>query len=248
VGDPSGRSSERRALDRKELESNVSSMTSQIHRFFRRAVPFAQARSGRRSSSSSSSSPSTTTIRERAEEEEQVTVLNNAEWLGQLSLLDFLSGPGKRARVSTMLARESVKGRLQSSSGISFTEFSYQLLQAYDFLELYRRRGCTVQLGGNDQVGNIMSGIEMIIRETRGDSSGMEDDASSSSSSDSVVDGGERPGAEGAYGVTLPLLTTSSGAKFGKSAGNAVWLDEDLTSPFELYQVRLYLLLLVIGR
>lgn len=110
----------------------------------------------------------------------------------------------------------SVKSRLSSSSGISFTEFSYNLLQAYDFHTLRQKYNCSIQLGGSDQLGNIMAGIEMINKENALDS---EDKAS-------------------AYGLTLPLLTTSSGQKFGKSAGNAVWLAEDLTSPYELYQVR----------
>jgi tyrosyl-tRNA synthetase len=123
-----------------------------------------------------------------------------------------------------MLARESVKSRLGSTSGISFTEFTYQLLQAYDFYELNRRCGCTIQLGGNDQLGNIASGIEMIGKENR--------------ESVGVVEGEEDEEREGAYGVTLPLLTTYNGEKFGKSAGNAVWIDPELTSPYEFYQVR----------
>lgn len=123
----------------------------------------------------------------------------------------------------TLLLARSVKSRLESSSGISFTEFSYQLLQAYDFHTLHQRHGCTIQLGGSDQLGNIMSGIEMIRKI----------DAPATSS----VDGEPEPDVHPAYGLTMPLLTTASGEKFGKSAGNAVWLDPSMTSPFEFYQV-----------
>jgi tyrosyl-tRNA synthetase len=118
----------------------------------------------------------------------------------------------------------SVKHRLQSEQGISFTEFSYQLLQAYDFRTLFRNYDCRVQLGGSDQWGNIVSGIELIRRRP--------DPSPSSEEGDT--------GRE-VFGLTIPLLTTSSGAKFGKSAGNAVWLDKDLTSYFDLYQVSVVL-------
>jgi tyrosyl-tRNA synthetase len=114
----------------------------------------------------------------------------------------------------------SVKSRLDSSSGISFTEFSYQLLQAYDFLTLHRLHNCTIQLGGSDQLGNIVSGIDMIRRSKFGDEETKDVD-------------------DPAFGVTFPLLTTSSGEKFGKSAGNAIWLDPKMTSPFDVYQVSL---------
>lgn len=119
-----------------------------------------------------------------------------------------------------------VKSRLDSKSGLSFTEFTYQLLQAYDFLTLHRRTNCTIQLGGSDQLGNILSGIEM-IRKEKLVGSVVED-----------VDEGGGEGEQPAYGVTMPLLTTAAGEKFGKSAGNAIWLDSTLTSPFALYQVR----------
>lgn len=116
---------------------------------------------------------------------------------------------------------DSVKTRLESSSGLSFTEFSYQLLQAYDFATLHRIMDCTIQLGGSDQYGNIMSGIEMIRK------SSIEHETEK-----------EKHKEQPAYGITMPLLTTASGEKFGKSAGNAVWLDPNLTSPFAFYQVR----------
>lgn len=118
----------------------------------------------------------------------------------------------------------SVKSRLDSSSGLSFTEFTYQLLQAFDFLTLHRQHQCTIQLGGSDQLGNIMSGIEMIRKDKQHQLGKL----------DAAEGGGDEP----AYGVTMPLLTTAAGEKFGKSMGNAVWLDPRMTSPFEFYQVR----------
>lgn len=112
----------------------------------------------------------------------------------------------------------SVQSRLNSQQGISFSEFSYQLLQAYDFLALYEKMGCTIQVGGSDQWGNIIAGLELIGR-TNG-------------TLEAIAKGHER-----AYGITTPLLTTASGAKFGKSAGNAVWLNEQLTTVYDFYQV-----------
>ncbi|MEE8601141.1 tyrosine--tRNA ligase [Euzebya tangerina] len=136
-------------------------------------------------------------------------LVDNHDWLGQLSLMDFLRDVGKHASVNQMVARESVKRRLEErDQGISFTEFTYQLLQAYDFAHLHEAEGCTLQLGGSDQWGNIVAGTEMVRR---------------------------LHGAQ-AFGLTWPLLTTASGAKFGKSAGNAVWLDAALTSPYAYYQ------------
>jgi tyrosyl-tRNA synthetase len=134
---------------------------------------------------------------------------NNLDWLGGLSLVDFLRDIGKHFSVNQMLAKEAVKRRISNEeSGISFTEFSYSLLQSYDFLELRRREGCTVQIGGSDQWGNITAGIDLIRR----------------------MDG------ERAYGVVFPLLTQASGAKFGKTEKGGVWLDPEMTSPFRFYQ------------
>lgn len=136
------------------------------------------------------------------------------------------------------LALSSVKSRLASESGISFTEFSYQLLQAQDFLHLHLNHGCAVQLGGSDQWGNIVAGIDLIHRHYA--------DVTPALASDSAPSPGkkrkEAPKAarqERAFGLTIPLLTTASGEKFGKSAGNAIWLDERLTSFFDFYQVRM---------
>jgi tyrosyl-tRNA synthetase len=131
---------------------------------------------------------------------------DNAEWLLSLGAIDFMRDVGKHFTVNYMTAKDSVRSRLES--GISYTEFSYMLLQAYDFLELYRREGATLQIGGSDQWGNITAGIELIRR----------------------VAGAE------AHALTFPLLTTASGAKFGKTEAGAVWLDPDRTSPYEFYQ------------
>ncbi len=136
----------------------------------------------------------------------RAVVLDNAEWLAKQGLVDFLRDIGKHFTVNLMLQKESVRARLDT--GISYTEFSYMLLQAYDFLHLFRTKGCTLQVGGSDQWGNITAGIDLIRR----------------------VEGGE------AHGLVAPLLTTASGAKFGKSEAGAIWLDPALTSPYQLYQ------------
>ncbi len=136
-------------------------------------------------------------------------VVNNAEWLKPLGFIEFLRDVGKHFTVNYMLQKESVRSRLGREGGISFTEFTYMLLQAYDFLQLYDRYGCKVQIGGSDQWGNITAGIEL-IRKVRGDR---------------------------AYGLVLPLLTTASGKKFGKTeAGTSVWLDPERTTPYRFYQ------------
>ncbi|GAA6021798.1 hypothetical protein JCM10207_002064 [Rhodosporidiobolus poonsookiae] len=211
IGDPSGRSTERNALAPEALQANVDSIKKQLTSFLDRGVAFAQSRTRRRDGTEAKTG------------EGSIKIVNNLDWLGDVSLIDFLSTAGKMARVSTMLSRESVKSRLDSSSGLSFTEFSYQLLQAYDFLRLHRDLGCTMQLGGSDQLGNIMSGIDMIRRDNF---------LRSASASEGEPQEGDDP----AFGLTFPLLTTASGEKFGKSAGNAIWLDPTMTSPFDLYQ------------
>jgi tyrosyl-tRNA synthetase len=131
---------------------------------------------------------------------------NNYDWLSTLGAIDFMREVGKHFTVNFMLGKESVKARLET--GISYTEFSYMLLQAYDFLELYKREGVTLQTGGSDQWGNIVAGCELIRRTLGAD----------------------------AHGVTLPLITTSSGKKFGKTEAGAVWLDRNFTSPYRFYQ------------
>lgn len=176
IGDPSGRDAERPLLDDAHVEANVSRQRSQLERFLEFSGPNA------------------------------AKMVNNADWLCSLGLVEFLRDIGKHFTVSLMLQKESVKTRLEA--GISFTEFTYMLLQGYDFLHLYRTEGCELQLGGSDQWGNITAGTELIRR----------------------IDSGA------AHALCAPLITTSSGAKFGKTAEGAVWLDPELTSPYRFYQ------------
>ena len=135
-------------------------------------------------------------------------MVNNLEWTAPLSAIDFLRDLGKHFRVNRMLAKEAVSARLNSEAGISYTEFSYQMLQALDFLELYRRFGCTLQVGGSDQWGNLTAGTDLIHR----------------------VEG------VGAHALATPLLTRADGTKFGKTEGGAIWLDPEMTSPYAFYQ------------
>jgi tyrosyl-tRNA synthetase len=135
-------------------------------------------------------------------------IVNNAEWLTRLSAIDFMRDIGKHFSVNAMLAKDSVRRRIDGEEGISYTEFSYSLLQAYDFLELSRRYGCSLQMGGSDQWGNITAGMDLIRR----------------------LDGAK------AYGLVLPLVTTASGTKFGKTEAGTIWLDPARTSPFEFFQ------------
>ncbi|MCB0218015.1 MAG: tyrosine--tRNA ligase [Chloroflexi bacterium] len=140
--------------------------------------------------------------------EGRATAVDNADWLLELGYVDFLREIGRHFSVNRMLAAEAYKQRLEREDGLNFIEFNYQLLQAYDYLYLYRERGCRLQMGGNDQWGNILAGVDLIRR------------------------------VEGAtvQAMTFPLLTTASGAKMGKTAGGAVWLDPELTSPYDFYQ------------
>ncbi|KAK2463252.1 hypothetical protein APHAL10511_004907 [Amanita phalloides] len=200
IGDPSGRSSERQLADIQHVQDNVSSLDRNIHKFFTRTSDYALRRLP-----NIPSAPA------------QLTVLSNLDWHQDFTMLDFLRIVGIHARVNAMISRESVKARLNSQQGISFTEFTYQLLQAYDFYHLHKHHGCSIQIGGSDQWGNIVTGLELIAR--------LEDKIATS-----------HEGALDVFGVTTPLLTTSTGEKFGKSAGNAIWLDSDLTSVFDFYQ------------
>ncbi|KAJ3402390.1 tyrosyl-tRNA synthetase [Chytridiales sp. JEL 0842] len=140
-------------------------------------------------------------------------------------MLEFVGDVGRFARVSIMLARDSVKNRLDTPEGISFTEFTYQLLQAYDFYHLNKHHSCTIQIGGSDQWGNITAGIDLIRKKNA-------IAVTLSSSTDSKSTKPNHP----AYGLTIPLVTTSNGEKFGKSAGNAIWLNPSLCTPFDFYQ------------
>jgi tyrosyl-tRNA synthetase len=137
-----------------------------------------------------------------------VTMVNNLDWIGRMSALDFLRDMGKHYRMGTMLAKDTVARRLQSDEGISYTEFSYQVLQGIDYLELHRRHGVSLQYGGNDQWGNLLSGVDLIHK----------------------VEGHD------VHALTTPLVTKADGTKFGKSEGGAVWLDAELTSPYAFHQ------------
>ena len=136
------------------------------------------------------------------------TMVNNLDWTAPMSALDFLRDIGQHFRVNAMIKKDAVAARLNSDQGISYTEFSYQILQGLDFLELYRQYGCTLQTGGNDQWGNLMAGVDLIHRAERAS----------------------------VHVLTTPLITKADGTKFGKTEGNAVWLDRDMTSPYAFYQ------------
>ena len=179
IGDPSGKSQERTLLTREQVEQHLEGIRAQLSRFLDFDATPNPAR-----------------------------IVNNADWLATIDLMSFLRDVGKHFTVNVMLAKESVKRRVESEDGISFTEFSYLLLQAYDFLVLFDRFGCTLQMGGSDQWGNITAGCDL-IRKLR---------------------------AAKAHGLVLPLVTTSAGVKFGKTEAGAVWLDPARTSPFHFYQ------------
>lgn len=180
IGDPSGKDQEREFLDRERVEANLEGIRGQLEAFLDFDAPSNPAR-----------------------------MVNNLDWLGEVGILEFLRDVGRHFPVTTMLRRESVRRRLEGEgAGLTFTEFSYQLLQAYDFLVLHDRVGCQLQMGGSDQWGNILAGIDL-IRRARG---------------------------ERAYGVVLPLVTTSAGSKFGKTEEGTVWLSPERTSPYRFYQ------------
>lgn len=149
-------------------------------------------------------------------------ILNNHDWQRDLGLLDFLDCVGSRMRLSPMLSRDSVQRRLQSESGLSFAELTYQLLQGYDFYHLYRHHDCRLQIGGSDQWGNMLAGVDMTLR-------------LAAERTETDTGGAELP-AESVAALTFPLLVSGDGIKMGKSVGNAVWLDAQLTPPFDLYQ------------
>ncbi|WPF80931.1 tyrosine--tRNA ligase [Sanguibacter sp. 4.1] len=140
--------------------------------------------------------------------ENPAQMVNNLDWTGELTAIDFLRDIGKHYRLGTMLAKDTVARRLESSEGLSFTEFSYQILQGIDYLELNRRHGCTLQTGGNDQWGNLLSGVELIRKSEQ----------------------------RSVHALTTPLITKADGTKFGKSEGGAVWLDPEMMSPYAFYQ------------
>ena len=180
IGDPSGKSQERNLLTLEQTAENAEGIRRQLERF----LDFSPALSN------------------------AALLRNNVDWLRPIGFLDFLRDVGKHFTVNYMMAKDSVKRRIEGADGVSFTEFSYQLLQAYDFLVLHDRDRCMLQLGGTDQWGNITAGCEL-VRKVRGAQ---------------------------VHGLVWPLLTTASGAKFGKTESGAVWLDAARTSPYEFYQ------------
>lgn len=182
IGDPSGKSIERNLLDEDALRHNQECVKKQLSQF----LDF------------SSGAPN------------QAELVNNYDWMKEFSFLDFIRNVGKHITVNYMMAKDSVKSRLtgESADGLSFTEFTYQLIQGYDFLHLYRNLDCTLQMGGSDQWGNITTGTELIRR----------------------IAGGK------GFALTCPLITKSDGSKFGKSEGGNVWLDPNKTSPYKFYQ------------
>ena len=179
VGDPSGKSQERVLLSLDQVDTNVVGIQNQLSRFLDFGAAVNPAR-----------------------------IVNNADWLGTIDLMTFLRDTGKHFTVNYMLQKESVSRRLETEEGISFTEFSYLILQAYDFLQLFDQYGCAAQFGGSDQWGNITAGIDL-IRKLR---------------------------AKKAHGLVWPLMTMASGVKFGKTETGTVWLDPERTSPFRFYQ------------
>ena len=182
IGDPSGKSAERNLLDEETLNKNIAGVKGQLERF----LDFDN------------------------EGENAAELVNNYDWMKEFSLIDFVRDIGKHLTVNYMMAKESVKKRLSSESsvGMSFTEFTYQLFQGYDFLHLYENKNVKIQMGGSDQWGNITSGTELIRRKAQGK----------------------------AYALTCPLITKADGSKFGKSEGGNIWLDKNRTSPYKFYQ------------
>jgi len=180
IGDPSFKSAERNLLDKPTLDHNVSCIQKQLAKF----LDF--------------SGNSTN----------KAELVNNYDWMSTFSFLDFIREVGKHITVNYMMSKDSVKRRLEDGNGLSFTEFSYQLIQGYDFYHLWKNENCSIQLGGSDQWGNIVTGTELI----------------------------RRMGGGSAYALTVPLITKADGTKFGKTEGGAVWLDPEKTSPYAFYQ------------
>lgn len=182
IGDPSGKSDERNLLDEETLRHNQEAIKEQLSRF----LDF------------------------DSDEENAAVLVNNYDWMKDFSFLEFIRDVGKHITVNYMMAKDSVKKRLsaESAEGMSFTEFTYQLVQGYDFLHLYREKDLTLQMGGSDQWGNITTGTELVRR----------------------IGGGK------AYAMTCPLITKADGTKFGKTAGGNIWLDAERTSPYRFYQ------------
>ena len=182
IGDPSGKSSERKLLDQKKLKKNSLALKKQFLKFLNFSEKHLNS----------------------------AEMINNFDWMKEFSLIDFSREVGKHITVNYMMSKESVKKRIsdESSEGMSFTEFTYQLIQGYDFLELFRNKKCTIQIGGSDQWGNITTGMELIRKKL----------------------------SKKVYSITCPLMTKSDGSKFGKTEQGNIWLDKSKTSPYKFYQ------------
>ncbi|KAF6199926.1 hypothetical protein GE061_006224 [Apolygus lucorum] len=187
IGDPSGRNKEREEQNANVVEQNVISLSAQVQRIFKNHEKH---------------------LWKDKDNLKSILVVDNWEWYKNMNAVEFICGIGRNFRMGDMLSRVSVASRLSSEAGLSFTEFSYQIFQSYDWLHLLKKHNCRFQIGGSDQMGNIMSGHELITRVAN----------------------------KTVFGLTVPLITSESGDKFGKSMNNAVWLDPTMTSPFELYQ------------
>ncbi|EPY51250.1 tyrosine-tRNA ligase [Schizosaccharomyces cryophilus OY26] len=200
LGDPSGRTTGRHQLDQVIRDRNSQAIEKQVFSLSEKVLAYAE---------DCQYKPEVAPASLRT-----WNIVHNLDWYNNMNLLNFLNEVGRHVRVNQMLARDSVTSRLHSSSGISFSELTYQLLQAYDFLHLYKNQGINLQIGGSDQWGNITAGTDLVRR--------LFPKAVSSKSP--------------VYALTTPLLTTANGQKFGKSAGNAIWLDPSLTDSYSLYQ------------
>jgi tyrosyl-tRNA synthetase len=180
IGDPSFKSAERNLLDKPTLDHNVACLQAQLSKF----LDFSGAT------------------------ENKAELVNNYDWISKFSFLEFIRDVGKHITVNYMMSKDSVKRRIEDGNGLSFTEFSYQLIQGYDFYHLWKNENCSIQLGGSDQWGNIVTGTELI----------------------------RKMGGGSAYALTVPLITKSDGSKFGKTEGGSMWLDPEKTSPYAFYQ------------
>jgi len=180
IGDPSFKSAERNLLSKDTLDYNIACIKNQLRKF----------------------------LNFDGNGENKAELVNNYDWISQFSFLEFIRDVGKHITVNYMMAKDSVKKRLEDGNGLSFTEFSYQLIQGYDFYYLWKNKNCSVQLGGSDQWGNIVTGTELV----------------------------RRMGGGSAFALTVPLITKSDGSKFGKTEGGNIWLDPEKTSPYTFYQ------------
>eukprot|EP00271_Cylindrocystis_brebissonii_P004181 TRINITY_DN15730_c0_g1_i1.p1 TRINITY_DN15730_c0_g1~~TRINITY_DN15730_c0_g1_i1.p1 ORF type:complete len:395 (+),score=92.22 TRINITY_DN15730_c0_g1_i1:353-1537(+) len=216
VGDPSGKSAERPVMDEATIARNLEGIRSNLETILRRdhARSLASKMNGTGTDSEETSGGEGGEGHVRSVPEP--LFMNNYDWWKDVSLLGFLRDVGKYARVGTMMAKDSVKKRLNSEEGMSYTEFTYQLLQGYDFVHLYREHGVAVQLGGSDQWGNITAGTDLLRKLHNS--------------------GGNEGGPAVAFGLTWPLLLKSDGSKFGKSEGGAIWLAPSMLSPYKFYQ------------